>query len=209
MGCLICINHTFQQKDWNFLNSSTISSEAVKPVSSVPLDDASRRERARRERAERKERWDAIKQARTRTMKRVSRSNELLDPCYGNLRRHRLTLVRRTLCRLWAPGKQRSAYYIPPLTACSVTIINLHATPNPLLRLCIQSCHLVEINTLFLNLVAVANWLSLAFARYAPLNVWRCFANRAYKTRETGTRVISDVTLIKIWLRIATRENET
>jgi len=30
--------------------------EAVKPVSSVPLDDASRSERARRERAERKER---------------------------------------------------------------------------------------------------------------------------------------------------------
>ncbi|KYM99064.1 hypothetical protein ALC62_10178 [Cyphomyrmex costatus] len=30
---------------------------------------------------------------------------------------------------------ERSAYYIPPPTACSVTIINLHATPNPLLRL--------------------------------------------------------------------------
>ena len=60
---------------------------------STLLDDAFRSERAWRVRAERKERWDAIKQARTRSMKRVSRSNELLDPCYGNLRRHQPTLV--------------------------------------------------------------------------------------------------------------------
>ncbi|KYQ48304.1 hypothetical protein ALC60_12632, partial [Trachymyrmex zeteki] len=43
--------------------------------------------------------------------------------------------IRPVLRQPEPPGKQRSAYYIPPPTACSVTIINLHATPNPLLRL--------------------------------------------------------------------------
>lgn len=99
----------------------------------------------------------------------------------------RPTLVRWTQCRLWAPReKQRSAYYIPPPTACSVTIINLHATPNPLLRLRIQSCHLVEVNTLLLNLVAAVNWLSLAFARwYALLNSRvECIRTRVKLERE-------------------------
>lgn len=154
---------------------------------SALLDDASRSERARRLRAERKERWDAIKQGKTRTMKRVSRSNELLDPCYGNLRSSDQTLVRWTQCRLWAPREKKwSAYYIPPPTACSVTIINLHATPNPLLRLRIQSCHLVEVNTLLLNLVAAVNWLSLAFAKwYALLNSRvECIRTRVKLKRE-------------------------
>lgn len=103
--CLICINVPYASTKGLELPEFkyNISRSRKACLISAPLDDASRSERARRVRAERKERWDAIKQARTRTMKRVSRSNELLDPCYGNLRRHRPTLVRRTLCRLWAP----------------------------------------------------------------------------------------------------------
>jgi len=103
-------------------------------------------------------------------MNRVSRSNELLDPCYGNLPGTVQPLF-AGLCVASGPReKQRSL----PITfhhssAYSVTIINLHVTPNPLLRLHTQSCHLVEVNTLLLNLVATANWLSHALARrYAP-----------------------------------------
>lgn len=156
---------------------------------SAPLDDASRSERARRLWAERKERWDAVKQARTRTMKRVSRSNELLDPCYGNLPGTVQPLF-AGLCVASGPQeKQRSlpiTFHHP--TACSVTIINLHATPNPLLRLRTQSCHLVGVNTLLLNLVAAANWLSLALARrYAPQCV---MLPRKYKDTWNGNASI-------------------
>ncbi|RLU26015.1 hypothetical protein DMN91_002178 [Ooceraea biroi] len=65
-------------------------------------------------------------------MKRVSRSNELLDPCYGNLRSTNQPLSAGLGVACGPLGRQRSAYYIPPSTACSVTIINLRATPNAL-----------------------------------------------------------------------------
>ena len=92
MGCLI-YNVLFNKR-LRFLEFKyNVSGSHKACLISALLDDAFRSERARRVRAERKERWDAIKQARTRSMKRVSRSNELLDPCYGNLRRHQPTLV--------------------------------------------------------------------------------------------------------------------
>lgn len=86
-GCLICMNVLCPSTKGSKLPEFkyNISRNRKACLISAPLDDASRNERARRLWAERKERWDAVKQASTRTMKRVSRSNELLDPCYGNL----------------------------------------------------------------------------------------------------------------------------
>lgn len=115
-GCLIC-NVLFNKRLGFPEFKYNISRSHKACLISAPLDDASHSERARRVRAERKERWDAIKQARTRSMKRVSRSNELLDPCYGNLRRHRPTLVHRTLCRLWTP-RQAAVCLLHSTTHC-------------------------------------------------------------------------------------------
>lgn len=70
---LICVNvpHPRAGRLGSSLNSSTIPSRSRKArLISAPVDDASRFERARRLRAERKERWDAVKQAKTHTMKR-------------------------------------------------------------------------------------------------------------------------------------------
>lgn len=95
-----------------------------------------------------------------------SGSNELLDPCYGNLRSCGLTLVCWTVCLLWAP-REATVWLLHSTIHCLQR--NNHKSSRraiPLLRLRPRSCHLVEVNTPLLNLVAAP---SLAVTRLSSL----------------------------------------